>query len=356
VKFASTLLILTLLAPYPAVSRQHAANRAPRTAAPRPVPRQEGPARPAPSLQAYKRDPGPYQVETSLFDWTDASRGRLVPVKIYSPQGAGPFPVIVFSHGLGGSRDGYEYLGRHWASHGYVSVHVQHPGSDSSVWQGTLHPLKSMRAAASDPANSIARPLDVRFTIDRLETLNREASPYKGRLDMADLGVAGHSFGAYTALAVAGQTFARGNREMSLADPRVKAALAMSAPAPARKWQAERTYSRIKIPVFHMTGTRDDSPIGDTRAAERRIPFDRIAGPDQYLLVLNGGDHMVFSGSPRPALASDKDPVFLDLILMGSTAFWDVYLRGDAAARTWLANGGFQKALGSDGKLEKKLK
>lgn len=341
------LLLLALLAPLPAVSRQPAANRT--------APRQEGPARPVPAVPPYKREPGPHRVETSLFEWTDAARERTVPVKIYFPQGAGPFPVIVFSHGLGGSRDGYEYLGRHWASHGYVSVHVQHAGSDSSVWQGTLHPLKSMRAAASDPANSIARPLDVRFVIDRLEALNRETSPYKGRLDLEDLGVAGHSFGAYTALAVAGQTFARGNREMSLADPRVKAALAMSAPAVARKRQAERAYSRIKIPVFHMTGTRDDSPIGDTRAAERRIPFDRISGADQYLLVLNGGDHMVFSGSRRPTAAGDKDPLFHDIILMSSTAFWDVYLRGDTAARTWLADGGFLKILGVQGKFEKKL-
>ncbi|HYG61513.1 MAG TPA: alpha/beta fold hydrolase [Thermoanaerobaculia bacterium] len=354
-KLVSALLTLTLLAPYPAVSRQHAANRPP-AAASRPAPRQEGPARPAPAAPGYKRAPGAHQVETSLFEWTDTARGRTVPVKIYSPQGAGPFPVIVFSHGLGGSRDGYEYLGRHWASHGYVVVHVQHPGSDSSVWQGTLHPLKSMRAASSDPANSIARPLDVRFTIDRLEALNREASPYKGRLDLEDLGVAGHSFGAYTALAVAGQMFVRGNREMSLADPRVKAVLAMSAPAPARKWQADKSYSRIKVPVLHMTGTRDDSPIGDTRASERRIPFDRISAVDQYLLVLNGGDHMVFSGARRPTASSDKDPVFLDLILMSSTAFWDVYLRGDTAARAWLANGGFEKALGAEGKLEKKLK
>jgi hypothetical protein len=105
-----------------------------------------------------------------------------------------------------------------------------------------------------------------------------------------------------------------------------------------------------------MTGTRDDSPIGDTHAAERRIPFDRIAGTDQFLLVLNGGDHMVFSGSPRPTAAGDKDPAFLDLILMSSTAFWDVYLRGDTAARAWLTHGGFEKALGAEGKFEKKLK
>jgi predicted dienelactone hydrolase len=48
--------------------------------------------------------------------------------------GPGPFPVIVFSHGLGGSREGYKYLGRHWASYGYVAVHVEHLGSDTAAF------------------------------------------------------------------------------------------------------------------------------------------------------------------------------------------------------------------------------
>src|ERR1700744_4715141 len=70
------------------------------------------------------------------YDWFDARRQRAVPVKIYYPRtGAGPFPVIIFSHGLGGSREGYEYLGQYWAAHGYVSVHVQHPGSDDGLWR-----------------------------------------------------------------------------------------------------------------------------------------------------------------------------------------------------------------------------
>ena len=71
----------------------------------------------------YRKPAGPAAVETVAYDWHDAKRDRRVPVKIYYPKtGNGPFPVIIFSHGLGGSREGYEYLGRHWASWGYVSV------------------------------------------------------------------------------------------------------------------------------------------------------------------------------------------------------------------------------------------
>ena len=51
-----------------------------------------------------------------------------------------------------------------------------------------------------------------------------------------------------------------------------------------------------------------------------------------------------------------KDPRFHDLIRQSTTAFWDAYLKGDSAARKWLAEGGFETALGADGVFEKKLK
>src|SRR6185369_7102161 len=116
--------------------------------------------------EPYKPVRGPGAVETVRFDWHDAKRDRDVPVKIYFPKsGGGRLPVIIFSHGLGGSREGYEYLGRHWASHGYVSVHVQHPGSDDAVWRNAaaLDRMTAMRQAAADPRNAINRPLDVSF-------------------------------------------------------------------------------------------------------------------------------------------------------------------------------------------------
>ncbi|MCH5372660.1 MAG: acetylhydrolase, partial [Planctomycetes bacterium] len=46
--------------------------------------------------------------------WIDATRGREVPVRIYAPDrkhGNGPFPVVVFSHGGGESREAFTYLG-----------------------------------------------------------------------------------------------------------------------------------------------------------------------------------------------------------------------------------------------------
>ncbi len=303
---------------------------------------------PATSPRTYKAEPGPSIVTATLLDWHDAARSRQVPVKIYAPAtGQGPFPVIVFSHGLGGSREGYEYLGRHWASWGYVSVHVDHQGSDTAALKKGGRLLKNLREAAGDPRNAVARPLDVRFVLDRLEKLNQGGSPLSHRLDLTRIGMAGHSFGSWTTMAVAGQggTFA---------EPRVKAAIAMSTPAPRQK-DYDRVYRDVHIPILHMTGTEDDSPIGETRAAERRIPYDHIQGADQYLVTFQGGDHMVFSGRLMQA-ERPKDPVFHSLILQGTTAFWDAYLKGDAAAKAWLTNGGYAAVLGKDGRLEEKLR
>src|SRR2546426_9311771 len=114
--------------------------------------------------------PAPTNEVASLkHDWHDAKRDRAVPVKIYFPkEGRGPFPIVLFSHGLGGSRDGYEYLGRYWAGCGYVSVHLQHLGSDNAVWQDVPVDarMQAMKKSAAALTNAIHRPRDVRFAVD----------------------------------------------------------------------------------------------------------------------------------------------------------------------------------------------
>jgi len=308
-------------------------------------------ATPAAPVETYKKDPGPFLVSMALYNWTDPARNRLVPVKVYSPvTGKGPFPVIVFSHGLGGSREGYKYLGSHWASYGYVSVHVDHPGSDTAVLRKSARPMRELRRAAAEPGIALERPLDVRFVLDQLEKMNQGGSPLSHRLDLGRVGMAGHSFGAWTTLVVAGQSLAPKYGGAPLADPRVKAAIAMSAPVPRKDF--DRAYGGIHIPVLHMTGTRDDSPLGETKAAERRVPYDHIRGADQYLVTFQGGDHMIFSGR-LGSQRGEKDALFQGLIRQGTVAFWDAYLKGDAEAKAWLAQG-YGAVLGKDGKLEAK--
>lgn len=277
-------------------------------------------------------------------DWQDARRNRRVPVKIYYPKGDGPFPVIVFSHGLGGTREGYDYVGTYWASHGYVSLHLQHSGSDDAVWRGGGG-MQAMSRAANGK-NALDRAGDVSFALDQLEKLNQDANfPLHGKLDLKKIGMAGHSFGANTTLLVSGVKMPVIG---SLGDPRIKCAIAMSAPAPVGK-DYDSIYSGIKIPIYHLTGTKDTSPIDRTGTTpeDRQLPYRHSKGADAYLTVFQDGDHMVFSGRRRGApVASDERNHAL--IQQSTLAFWDAYLKGDEKAKTWLQSD-FARELGANG-------
>ncbi len=301
---------------------------------------------------------GRYKVSYIRYDWFDKKRDRIVPVKIYYPQTEqGKFPVIIFSHGLGGSREGYEYLGSHWASHGYISVHLQHKASDTDIWLDRPQTDQAVRRVISDPNNIRNRPMDVRFCINRLKKLQKQKGPLKDFLNLNKIGMAGHSFGAQTTLAVAGQLYIDDkNRKISFAEPRISAAIVMSPSVPQKKDKLDEIYKRIRIPTFHMTGTLDNSPVISVTAEDRRIPFDCITTADCYLLIFRGGDHMVYAGHRRYQGTQRKDPIFHRLILAGSTAFWDAYLKSDAAAMDWLCGGQFETLLKNNAAFEKKLK
>lgn len=294
---------------------------------------------------------GPHEVASFVETWRDAERERDVPVKIWHPREGSELPVIVFSHGLGGSREGYAFLGKHWASHGYVSVHLQHLGSDEAVWRDARNPMLAMQRAARDLDNLLNRPADVSFAIDELARRNADEEwKLKGRLKLDAVAVAGHSFGSYTALCAVGRVLIPPiGASRDLRDSRVKCALAMSSPASEREAR-NGSYASITVPCFHMTGTRDDSPIGDTSAAQRRIPYDASTAAPRYLLVLDGAEHNAFSDSALGL--RDRDPADHLLILASSTRFFDAHLRGDEKALEWLRDGGFAEMLGDHGKFE----
>jgi predicted dienelactone hydrolase len=156
---------------------------------------------------AYSPDRPLRKVATLLMTWHDEKRDRDVPVKIYYPADAkSACPMIIFSHGLGGNRATYSYLGKDWAGHGYISVHLQHLGSDDAVWRGAgFDGFAQLKQSVADPRNAINRALDVSFAIDQMIGLNHKAGPLEGLVDENEIGMAGHSFGAWTTLAVVGE-------------------------------------------------------------------------------------------------------------------------------------------------------
>ncbi|MGW8257667.1 MAG: alpha/beta hydrolase family protein [Thermoguttaceae bacterium] len=293
-----------------------------------------------------------YAVASSYYRLFDAARLREVPVKIYYPAaGKGPFPVVLFSPGLGRSRDDCAYLGTHWAARGYVAVFLQHRGSDDAVWRGKLQPIKHLKAAYKNPATMRNRAQDMRFTLDQLERLQLHG-PLAMRLDLDRIGAAGCDLGAETALALAGQILPGG---LITSDKRVKAVAAMSPPVPMQQMPWELVYEGIHVPCLFVTGSEDDGLIGATKAWQRRLPFDNTFGADQYLVTLLGADHMVYAGHILRQREAEKDAYFQTQIRDATTLFWDAYLKEKPQAILSLQADGLSKVLGPNATVEKKL-
>jgi predicted dienelactone hydrolase len=282
--------------------------------------------------------------------WHDKARNRDVPVKIYYPSNtSGPCPVILFSHGLGASKELYGYLGNYWASRGYIAVHMTHHGSDMmAVAAGGLsHIAETGGKIAVDPKNATNRCEDVSFVIDQLTTLNADPKwELHGRADLKKIGLAGHSFGGNTTLMVAGQSFGVPG-EKSYLDKRIKCAIAMSPPIVVKADDYESSLAKISIPMMIMSGTLDNSPIGPKANLDRVAAFRFLTHAPADLVVLNGGDHIVFVGS-RWGGTKPGDDRSHQLIQLATTAFFDGYLKEDAAAKKWLEDGGFAGTAGKD--------
>ncbi len=289
--------------------------------------------------------PGDRLAEPVDLAVTDKARDREIPIRVYLPAGNKPAPVVLFSHGLGGSRDGCAYLGRHWSARGYAAVFLQHPGSDTSVWKGK--PVGERMGALSKAAsveNFLLRVGDVSAVLDQLEAWNNaDDHALAGRLDPGRVGMSGHSFGAVTTQAVGGQSFPK--MKAAFADPRVKAAVLFSPSGPRQGGDPKQAFGGVKIPWLLMTGTKDVAPVGDADVKSRLSVFPSLPAGGKYELVLDGAEHSAFSDTALPGDRGERNPNHHRAVLAISTAFWDAYLRDDAAARKWLDGDGPRSVL-----------
>ncbi len=267
--------------------------------------------------------------------WTDAARTRAVPVRVRMPAGGGRVPLVIFSHGLGGSLDGGTAWGQAWAASGIGVIHVQHPGSDTNLWRAETTPAGRLAALerGKTAAQLLARVADVRFVLDEVARPGSAKPCGLDRIDMTRVGVAGHSFGAVTVQALAGQRFAGGR---SLGDPRIKAALAMSPSAPQQGTDAQ-AFGAITIPFMSMTGTADEAP-GAARgsAADRVRPFEAMPAGGKYLVVFDGADHMIFNGHALRRAARAGDAAINAATASLSTEFFKANLMADKDAQLGL--------------------
>lgn len=272
------------------------------------------------------RDDAPATVIERAAVLHDAKRNRDVPLRAYIPDVRGPLPVVIFSHGIGEGRDSYRYYGLGLASRGYAVIHLQHAGTDIDVLKkGYLNLYRETK----NPENWRNRPLDVTFVLDEIIAGRSGIVELGGRIDAGRIAVAGHSAGAYTAMAAAGMII---GDSIVMRDPRVRAAIALS--MPRLNVLRDHAFSNIEIPVLHMTGQRDSSIIYRTRPHHRRIAFEKTNAPDQFLVTLARGTHATFSNAWD--VTKSRQTEEQRLVVMFSTVFLDAFLRGDDRARQWL--------------------
>lgn len=285
----------------------------------------------------------PTKVSTShssveRMELRDEKRDRVVPIKLYIPKEQKPYPVVLFSHGLGGSREACGYLGDHWSQHGYLVIVLQHPGSDEAVWKDVplRRRMRSMQAAAS-AKNAELRIRDVSFVIDQLERWSLDSEhPLASYLDLEHIGMSGHSFGAQTTQWVSGQRLA--NFRQTSIEARIDAALMLSPNIPQRG-DVSQAFASVEIPWMLMTGTRDASPIGDTDPKDRREVFAHLPKTiERYELVLEGAEHSAFSDGGFGL--RKQNPNHHSAIAAISLAFWDTHLKELPEARDWLRGEG----------------
>jgi predicted dienelactone hydrolase len=279
--------------------------------------------------------------DSKTGDFEDAARGgRKIPYRILYPKPLdASYPVVIISHGLGGSVDSNESLGKHLAGHGFVVVHIQHEGSDESLYKGLRdrHAVQiALQRSLLQPANAANRFLDVPFVVLQLAVLNEHDKQLKGHLNLAALGMAGHSYGAISTMVAAGELV--GARSQSVKVPSLRAGLLMSPSPPRAGADIERTYADVTIPLFHITGTNDESLVDAriTDPQERTKPYRSLNIANQYLLVLNNADHATFADKHMGPRDSALDKKHMASVLNGALAFFQAYLLDDKKAEAWL--------------------
>lgn len=191
----------------------------------------------------------------------------------------GIYPLIIFSHPSGGNRRTATFLCTHLSSHGYVVAALDHSEVVASELARKSVETDEQKAARQDAwiANRVP---DIRFLLDHL--LNGAAWESEAQLDPTLVGIVGHSFGGWTALAA------------SDVEPRIRAVVAL---APGGSSQPKPGILRVKltftsgrdVPTLYLVGGSDVSlPLSGMYEI-----FERTRATKQ-MVILRRADHMHF--------------------------------------------------------------
>ena len=302
------------------------------------------------------RERGTVRFSQQSFTLRDIARDRVFPVDLYLPQQDGVAPLVIISHGLGSTRESFQYLAVHLASHGFAVAVPEHPGSNAAQLEALASGLVGN---LTPPRELVDRPLDIQFLLDHLQRR------YGQQLDWQRVGVVGQSYGGYTALALAGaeinferlqancdpdnpdfnisfllqcQALELPPAAYNLRDERVAAAIAIN-PLSSGLF-GEEQLSRIDLPIAIVSGSADAvTPALD----EQILPFTALATPEKYLLLLVRGTHFSTIGATSqdvelPQQVIGPDPTIAYAYMKAwNLAFFKTYIANNSQYQPYLS-------------------
>lgn len=256
-------------------------------------------------------EPGPYAVGRSVVEFRDDDRDRPLVTDVWYPvdpgadgepsvyefipglsfeselaladvpvSGDGPFPLVVYSHGSGGLRYVASFFTELLASHGVVVASSDHVGNTAAEL--------ITDTGATREENALNRVLDVERLIGAVvDQAAAGEGPVAGAVDAERVGVTGHSFGAFTALAsVSGYENDLGSAPP---DDRVDAVVAM---APASGLLSDEELAAVDVPTLLLSGTEDVTTPVDP---DTERPWELIEGRPLWRVDITDGGHQSFT-------------------------------------------------------------
>ncbi|MCX5858867.1 MAG: hypothetical protein NT056_03050 [Proteobacteria bacterium] len=294
--------------------------------------------------------PGLFLSGKAVYDWHDETRDRALPTSIWYParpdgtadRSHAPYPLILFSHGSGGNRDNYTFITAHLATHGFVVAACDHQGN-----------VGLEQFIPAEPYMAIKRPQDLSFILDRiLESAEGGDQLLSGLIDPERVGAAGHSFGGYTTLVLAGASpkvdefhqLCNGpspttgcgfldfpDQIPEQADHRIRAGLTL-APALNELWgENMHGAGSVAIPIMIMGGNTDLLvPRPELEELYPALP----SNPKFYVQVIGGGhDGFTDAGNLGGSLGPER---MWEIVRTYAVAFFLVYLAGEKGYQKYL--------------------
>jgi predicted dienelactone hydrolase len=244
----------------------------------------------------------------------------------------GPYPLLVFSHGYGGSGLSAVFLTEGLAARGWIVAAPDHHDQDSAVRirTGQLKDFNRLGLLRHAGAIAASTPRDRGKYLYRLDEMRcaldgmMTSEPFGKRIDGARVAVGGHSFGGFTALGLCGAIPERH-------DPRIKGILLFSTGAGGYLFDADEL-KQVHIPSMLFMGEQEENQRrgAETMKALSAKVFGNLSAP-KYFLEIKGATHFAFNNRFSFTRASERmsgtEEQFW-LIRRYSIAFLEKYVAG----------------------------